>query len=384
MNILVILAIDVLWLIYGIGVKLTKKRKHDYNLIVAFLILLLIGYFYFYNDYESLFYLISAYVIIALFAFWVIIDNLVLLFKKNVSEFDFYNLEAELEHVSSSSELLRQRFISTIELLHDGISFRDEGNIFGTDRYIELLGLENNEFTVENFENLIHKDDLPQYRIKMEKLSKRNPIYNIDYRIKKDGNYLWIKERGKVIYLDKRASIISTIKTMDVKRYPETQIDVLNNIPDVKKMYEEMQRLSRVKNTYHFVLINLSNVPQINEKYGRDFGDLMMGEYLEKLRFKFIKDNKSLFRISGIKFGLIVKDDLKFSLLDRALTGTGELLNMHMQFGGVTQVIYPNLGISESPYEGKNPDKVYQEASEALEIALKDSFNQSYCFYDRI
>ena len=149
MSIFVLLAIDVLWLIYGIGVKLTKKRKHDYSFIVAFLILLLIGYFYFIDDYESLFYLISAYLIVALFAFWVIIDNLVLLFRKNVSEFDFYNLEAELEHVSGSSELLRQRFISTIELLHDGISFRDEGNIFGTDRYIELLGLENNEFTVE-------------------------------------------------------------------------------------------------------------------------------------------------------------------------------------------------------------------------------------------
>ena len=149
MNILVLLAIDVLWFIYAIGIKLTKKRKHDYSFIVAFLILVIIGYFFFYPDYNTVLYSIISYGIPLLFAFWLIIDNLVLLFKKNVSEFDFYNLEPELEHVSSASELLRLRFISTIELLHDGISFRDGDIIFGTDRYIELIGQKNNEFSVE-------------------------------------------------------------------------------------------------------------------------------------------------------------------------------------------------------------------------------------------
>ena len=186
-----------------------------------------------------------------------------------------------------------------------------------------------------------------------------------------------------MIIIDKKPSYITVIKPMDLKLYPETDVDVLNNLQDYKKMYQEMQKLSRAKTPYNFVLIQLTNIPTINEKYGRDYGDLMMGEYLSKLRFKFIKDNKSLFRISGLKFGLIIKDKSKFDILDRALVGTGELLNLRMSFGGNTQTIFPNLGISESPYEGKNTDVVYREANEALTLTMKEKFNQSFCFYDR-
>ena len=377
------LSIIGLWLIYGIIIKLTKKRKYDFTFLVAFVFLLGFGFFVLNKDFESYTYTLFTYATIALFAFWLIIDNSILLFKKNVSEFDFHDLERELEHVSDSSELVRQRFISTIELFSDGISFRDGDVIFGTDRYKELMGLKSNEFTYEVFQNMMEKDDLVQYKMKVDKLSKKYPMYSIKYRIKNGNKNLWIIERGKMIIIDKKPSYISVIKPIDLKLYPETDVDVLNNLPDYKKMYQEMQDLSRSKKPYNLVLIQLTNIPTINEKYGRDYGDLMMGEYLSKLRFKFIKDNKSLFRISGLKFGLIVKDKNKFDLLDRALVGTGELLNLRMSFGGITQTIFPNLGISESPYEGKNSDIVYKEASEALMLTLKENFNQSFCFYDR-
>jgi len=383
MNVYLVLAIIGLWLIYGVMIRLTKKRKYDYSFLVAFVFLLGLGYFYFYNDFESEYYMYFSYATIALFAFWLVIDNLLLLFKKNVSEFDFYDLEQELEHLSTASELLRRRFISTIELINDGISFRDEDIIFGTDKYLSIIGLKENEFTVVDFRNLVHKDDLPQYDMKLEKLSKKYPTYNIKYRVKKEGKYLWISEHGKLLIINKKRSYITTVKTMDIKKYPETDVDVLNTLPDYKEMYSEMQKLNRQKNSYNLVVIQLTNIPKINEKYGRDFGDLMMGEYLSKLRYKFIKDNKSLFRINGIKFGLIIKDKAKFDLLDRALVGTGELLTLRLQFGGVTQTIYPNLGISESPYGGVNPDVVISEADEALALTLRDDFETSFSFYNR-
>ncbi len=379
----IVLAIIGSWFIYGILIKLTKKRKYDYSMIVAFVFLLGIGYFYFLDSFESFYYLVYSYSTIAVFAFWVIIDNVILLFKKNVSEFDFYDLEQELEHVSGSFELLRRRFISTIELLNDGISFRDDDNMFGTNRYIEVMGIKENDFKYQDLQSIMYKDDLVQYEIKLEKLTKKYPVYTIKYRVKKENETVWIIETGKMIFIGKKRSYITTIKTMDIRLFPDTDVDVLNTLEESKKMYQEMQKMSRQKQSYHLVIIQLTNIPMINEKYGRDFGDLMMGEYLSKLRYKFIKDNKSLFRISGIKFGLIVKDKGKFDLLDRALVGTGELLTLKMQFGGVSQTIFPNLGISESPYEGKTPDVVYREAQEALSLSLMDSFDKSYCFFNR-
>lgn len=383
MDIYVLLVITGIWFIYGLFMKLIKRRKYDYSFVVAFVFLLGAGYFYYYEETTTELYTIFSYSTFALFSLLLIVDNFSLNSNKSGGEGNYRELEEELEELSEASELIRLRFISTIELINDGISFREEQLIFGTDRFIQILGMEDNEFSVEEYRSLIHKDDLIQYDMKLEKLTKKYPLYSIKYRVKKEGKYIWISERGKLIYLGKKKSYISTIKTMDIKLYPESDVDVLNTLPQFKKMYEEMQRMNRQNLPYHFVLIQLTNVPKINEKYGRDFGDLMMGEYLSKLRFKFIKDNKSLFRISGIKFGLLVKDKSKFALLDRALVGSGELMTLQMQFGGVTQTIYPNLGITESPYGGKNPDKVIKEAEEALSLSLRDDYETSFCYYGK-
>ena len=101
------------------------------------------------------------------------ISNLWKYFKKDISEYDFSRIEEELDEINDVSELLRKRFVSTIELLHDGISFRDsEGHIFGSDRFIEIFGLDTNDFTNENFEKKIYSDDLYQYQKAIEKTSK--------------------------------------------------------------------------------------------------------------------------------------------------------------------------------------------------------------------
>jgi PAS domain S-box-containing protein len=385
MNIYVVIAILSVWLLINIITKIVKKKKADYSFIVTFAFILGFSYFYFYEDIESTNFEYYSYILLSVFTIYLIVKGFKGSFRKDISEFDYYEIEEEMEALSNATELLRKRFISTIELLNDGISFSDEGEkSFGTDRYISILGLKNNEFNKETQENLIYKDDLVQYKSVIEKLSKKNPIYSTTYRVEKDGTSLWIKEVGKKIYLNKKTSIISIIKPMDIRQFPVTEIEVLNNLPGDKKMYNEMQRLSKNKQPFNLVLMQLSNIPKINEKYGRDVGDLMMGEYLKKTRFNFIKDDISLYRMGGIKYGLIIKDEKKYEILERALIGGGDLLNMKMIFGGITQTIYPNFGISESPYMGKNTDKVIEEAQEALKITLKDNSSINYCFYDKL
>ena len=385
MNIYVVISILGVWLLVDIITKFAKKKKADYNFIVTFTFIIGFLYFFLYDDLESTNFEYYSYITLGVFTLMLIGKGFKGVFRKDVSEFDYYEIQEELDTLGEASELLRKRFISTIELLSDGICFSEESEkSFGTDRYISILGLKSNEFDKETQENLIYKDDLVQYRSVIDKLSKKNPVYTTTYRVEKDGSTLWIKEVGKKIYLNKKISIISIVKPMDMKQFPDTEIEVLNNMPGYKKMYNEMQRLTKMKQPYNLVLIQLSNIPIINEKYGRDVGDLMMGEYLKKTRFNFIKDDISLYRMGGINFGLIVKDEKKYEILERALTGGGDLLNLKMIFGGITQTVYPNLGISESPYTGKSADKVLEEASEALKISLKDDSGTNHCFYNKI
>jgi GGDEF domain-containing protein len=382
-NIYIVIAILSLWFLYAILIKITKKRKYNYNFILCLVSATIVYYFYYTNTLYLKEYNVVSYVIFALFSLLLIFDNIILLFHKNVSGIDFHTLESNLEYIKEDFELLRHRFISTIELLDDGIAFRDSDFVFGTDKYIEICGLTKNEFSVEEFEKLVVKEDLVEYNQTLQKLTKKYPTYSIKYRVQISGRNEWISEKGKMILLNGKKSYISIIKRLDIRNFPSTEIDVLNNLLGATEMHEEMLSLQRHKKAFHFVIIQLTNIPKINEQYGRDFGDLIMGEYLSKIRFKFIKDNRSLFRLSGIKFGLIIKDSNKFMLLDRALVGAGELFNMKKIIGGVSVSVFPNIGISECPYDGKNIDVVLAEAQDALKLTLSGNYENSFCFYHK-
>lgn len=381
----IVIGLLTLLVIYHVLTTFSNKKSKGFMLFTSFLFV--VGYvvLLFYKNLYQSYFEYYYFAVLGFFAIDMFMGNLWKYFKKDLSEFDFIALEEELEDLESTSELLRKRFISTIEIMDDGIAFMDsDGFVFGSDRFIEYFGLENNEFSASELYQKIHRDDLPQYKNTIEKTSKKNPLYSIDYRILRNENILWVKEKGKRIEINKKITYISIIKILDIKLFPQTEIDVLNGLQNTKKLLDEMQKLNRLKTPYNLLNIQLTNIPQINEKYGRDVGDLMMGEYLKKLRYNFIKDNASLFRIGGINFGMIIKDEKKYEILVRALQGSGELLNLKMEFGGITQTLYPNIGISESPYEGKSPDRVFEEAKKALEISLNHQSTANFCFFDRI
>ena len=383
MDLYFVIALLVVWTGFNFILKFANKNKADYSFIVTFAYALGFIYYYFYDLMGSIYYTYYTYSLIGFMTIILMFKIIISVFRKDKTEADFQKLEEEIIDLNNDSELLRKRFISTIEILNDGMCFKDEGeDFFGTDKFIEYFGLKNNVFTKEMFEGLIYKDDLIQYKSILEKLTKKSPIYNTTYRIINDGNLVWIKEVGRKIFLDKKTSIISIIKPMDIRQFPESEIDVLNQLPLYKNMYEEIQKLIHSKVPFTFLIIHLLNVPNINEKYGRDVGDLMMGEYMKKLRYNFIKDNHSLYRIGGIDFGLIIKDDRKVELIDRALKHGGDLFNLTMVFGGITQTLYPNLGISESNREGKIADQIIDEATEALKITLKDSYDANYKYFN--
>ena len=384
MDLYIVIPLLIVWIGFNLILRLAHKNKADYSFIVTFAYVLGFLYFYFYDLIDTVNYQYYTYSLIGVMILILMLKIIISVFRKDITKADFQKLKDEIITISDEQELLRKRFISTIEILNDGLCFKDEGeDFFGTDKFIEYFGLESNSFDKKTFDDLIYKDDLPLYKNTIEKLSKKRPDYTTTYRVKKNDDYIWIKEVGKKISINKKTSIISLVKPMDIREYPESEIDVLNQLPSSKKMYQEIQEIMHTKNQFTLYVIHLSNIPNINEKYGRDVGDLMMGEYLKKLRYNFIKDNHSLYRIGGIDFGLIIKDERKVELIDRALQHGGDLLNLTMVFGGITQTVYPNLGISEFNNEGETADQIIKEATKALKITLKDSYDANFNYYNK-
>ncbi len=297
----------------------------------------------------------------------------------NRSKDKYKTLKKEYDNLADRSELLRERFINMLDLIDDGIAFRSDDNmVFGTTNFLKLIPFDNHEFSFDAFLMRMHPEDKTTYLETLNKATSKKPTYKAQYRMKKDGEYHWFKEKGRMMKQEKRTLFIMTIKGMDVKKYPETNIEVLNNLKIDRAYYEHIQSLNRQRNPYSIVSFELTNIPQINNRYGRDIGDLMMGEYIKKLAYHFLKDIHSVFRLSGIRFAMVVTDHRKVEMLKRALEEGGELINHRMTFGSVTETVYPCFGISHVKMFDEPVDEIAQRAEKALNIALDDNTADNY------
>ena len=120
-------------------------------------------------------------------------------------------------------------------------------------------------------------------------------------------------------------------------------------------------------------MIQLTNIPDINSRFGRDVGNLMIAEYIKKMRYHFAKDINSIFRITGIQFALIIKEQKKYDVLNRALQSGGDLINLTINIGGIQQVVYPNLGIiKHEPWSTHSLTECVGIANKSLDEAIRN------------
>lgn len=313
------------------------------------------------------------------FAITLLFFNISALSKKNKHAEKLKLLKKEHKSLITSYESLRKRFIALIDLTKDGLIFRsDDDSMFATDVCISFIGETSNELTQENYLSHIHPDDISGYKVILKKLNKKHPEYEMTYRYKRNNQYVWLKEKGTMIFYEDRSMVIAVVRLLDVKMYPDTEVEMLNNMQIDQAFYEYLQSLNRMNLPYHLVFFELSNIPSINDKYGRDIGDLMMGEFLNKLRYNFVKDEKSVFRLTGIRFAMVIKDERKYKILERALSHGGDLLNFEMRFGNVEQSVYPYFGIQKIDVFDQPLDELVKRTHKALEIAMQEETPENY------
>lgn len=226
---------------------------------------------------------------------------------------------------------------------------------------------------MDEYAELIHNDDRNQYLTTIRKVSKKTPAFDLKYRVLRNGVYIWVEERAKVFEFDKKIQLISIIKGIDMKLFPETLIHEIDSVPTEQHLIQYLTQASKEPEAYYLVMIQLTNIPDINQRFGRDVGNLMIAEYIKKMRYHFAKDMNSIFRITGIQFALIIKEQRKYDVLLRALQSGGDLINLAINIGGIQQVVYPNLGvIKHEPWSTYSLNEFVGLASKALDEAIRN------------
>ena len=118
---------------------------------------------------------------------------------RNLTDYDFFELEKELEEVNSTSDLLRLRFISTIGLLNDGLIFYNDDleGMFITEQARDMISASECDIDMNEYVRHIHKDDQSEYNNVIKKVNRKNPNYEIKYRVLNNSTFSWVVEKGQ-------------------------------------------------------------------------------------------------------------------------------------------------------------------------------------------
>ncbi len=300
------------------------------------------------------------------------------------TDFDLVGIEKELTNTKKELESLRQKYIATLELSEEAFYYidLDEKYIWFSEPAMKILSMFSNTMLIEDFYEYIYKDDLNSYLGTLSSLTVRKQTYKTKYRFLKNGNYVWVDDKGKRIFEDKNSNIIlGSFKLYDNSGYERLGIDVLDTIKGENAIFHHLDNLLYNQKAFQLALFELSNIPSINKEYGREIGNMLIGEYVKKLKTSFISESSDIFRVSGLIFAVTIVDPRKMELLRTGILQDAEFLNLPMNYGTISTKIEVSLGISTSYKDSKDAHELYEMAHKALGVAKHESFKLNVCYY---
>lgn len=157
------------------------------------------------------------------------------------------------------SAIQRKKLQETYSKIQDISALAIEGNqdgiwdwniktneIFYSSQWKKMLGYEEDEIShnIDEWLNRVHPEDIEKVSAAIqEHLSKKNPAYRIEYRIKcKDNNFIWVLDRGKALWkLGGPVRMVGTfvnitkVKEREIQQRLQTKNhrEVINNFPEI-------------------------------------------------------------------------------------------------------------------------------------------------------
>lgn len=303
------------------------------------------------------------------------------------SDFDLLSVEKALKEAENQLESMRLKFIATLELSEEGLFYidLDQRFIWGNDQFMALTGIESNTVDFDQFHTFIYKEDLQAYLGVLSSLTFKKQAYKTTYRFLKNGHYIWIKESGKRIFEDKNSNIImGSIQPVNTSNYQKNGSDTIDQLEGLNEMKVHLEQLLNTKKHFQLVLFELNNIPDINDLYGREIGNLLMVEYLKKVKYNLMSESSLMFRLSGLVFGVTIIDPRKIELLKQGIQAQDAFMNLPLTYGAIQTEVKVMLGISNAHTEGVEANDLYENAKKALMVAKNPNYQKNACYYKEI
>lgn len=233
------------------------------------------------------------------------------------------------------------------------------------ERWAEIVGYTLAEFspvTIRTWIGLAHPDDL----LESERLLRRHfdgelEYYEFEARMRhKDGRWIWVLDRGKVIERDAAGAplwMFGTHTDITEKKEMEERIrqisirDPLTEVYDRRYIFGRLEECvaecSRGGRDFCVAILDIDHFKQVNDRYGHQAGDFVLKEFTVIVG-SYIRSYDLLGRYGGEEFVIVFPDTDKAeaaSVIERIMDGVRERVFLH---GGNEMTLTFSAGVSDS------------------------------------
>jgi len=253
-------------------------------------------------------------------------------------------------------EISEQSLAAILEIISDGVWDwnANTGYVYRSPGWYTMLGYDSHTLdnTVLTWESIIHADDFDRVMDHFDAYIKlKSEEYKIQYRCRtKQGEYIWIEDRGKVIQWNADGSVARMIgahRNINAEKLLLEQVQLNNkslqdliaeHTQELIKINHELKlnvleaqklattdALTSVANRYHFekvlnhevrrahrfkeplsiIAVDIDKFKDINDQYGHAMGDLALVE-ITKLIKSTIREIDLLARWGGDEFMIVL------------------------------------------------------------------------------
>lgn len=229
----------------------------------------------------------------------------------------------------------------------------------------EILGYSLEELSIVKLDlwtTLIYPEDLESTLKTVRKhLSGETEYYEHEYRLKhRNGEYVWILSRGKVLSWDKRKNPLFMFGTnMDItkRKMVEEKIkelsirDPLTNIYNRRYIFDRLKEIKakyrRHREEFSIIIIDLDYFKNVNDNFGHMAGDFVLQEFTKVIQ-KRLRLFDLLGRYGGEEFIIVMMNCIKGDALKRVETILKEIRGITFEYNDNKINITFTAGIVDS------------------------------------
>lgn len=263
-----------------------------------------------------------------------------------------------------------KRYKTIFELSNEGLWEVDEHNQLKllTPHWFKNYIAEYGKLTVNDWIDLIHPEDTSQFK-KLVKghLNGETPYIHGIYRIKDvQGNYRDIETKARKMYGTSSHEGYRLVGShLDITERKRNEEDILrmayfDSVTGLanRQNFERELNQALIHHDYGTIIyLDISNFKAINETYGYQYGDKILGDMKQRLLDQF--PNRFIARIAGDEFAIIIDGHLDEAVLHKALDIFSSSSCCTLELDGQTLKYEIHAVSCKFPNEGKTLDEIY-------------------------